>query len=218
MTDRVRVDYTVSVPAAVEVDARSVSGGIKVTGVRGVTRVESVSGDLTTSATPNLESAKSVSGNLDVADLAGDRSVSAASLSGSVRARNIRARALSLSTVSGDATVTDAECERVDAKTITGSIEYTGPLSRNGRYEFNSHSGTLRLTVPDSTGFTLSVSTFSGMIRSDLPMTLSGDGSRRGGRGRFGGLNGRSIQGTFRDGSASLSLRTFSGDIVISKR
>src|SRR6266508_2485961 len=55
--DRVAVDYTVSVPLSAAVDLKSVSGDVKVTGVQGAVRVESISGTLTTASTPRLEAA-----------------------------------------------------------------------------------------------------------------------------------------------------------------
>src|SRR4051794_41136212 len=45
--DRVSVDYTVTVPASVSVDVHSVSGSLKVTGVHGSLRAETVSGEVT---------------------------------------------------------------------------------------------------------------------------------------------------------------------------
>jgi hypothetical protein len=50
-------------------------------------------------------------------------------------------------------------------------------------------------------------------------VTLSDAGPNRGrGRRGFGGIPGKSIRAQFGDGSAELMVRSFSGDIVISKR
>ena len=68
-TDHVSVDYTVTVPASASVDVHSVSGSVKVTGVHGALRAETISGDVTTSDTPQLEQAKTVSGDMAVAYL-----------------------------------------------------------------------------------------------------------------------------------------------------
>ena len=58
-----------------------------------------------------------------------------------------------------------------------------------------------------STGFELEANSFSGNIHSDLPIKLQGDIGRR-----------RSMQGVYGDGSAVLSVTTFSGSVVISKK
>jgi len=80
-------------------------------------------------------------------------------------------------------------------------------------YDVNVHSGTVRFVLTNPPGFELTASTFSGNIRSDLPLTIGGgdNASRR-------GVSNRSVRATFGDGSATLTLRTFSGDIVIAKR
>ena len=61
----------------------------------------------------------------------------------------------------------------------------------------------------------------SGSIRSELPLTIGGDSDRRGGnapRGRRNAVNTHSMRATFGHGSATLVVRTFSGDIIIAKR
>ena len=101
----------------------------------------------------------------------------------------------------------------------SGNVAYEGALARNGRYELTAHSGSIRLTLPESPGFSLSADTFSGTIRSDLPVTFEDRGPARGrGRRAIGGISRNSIRARFGDGGAELMVRSFSGDIVISKR
>ena len=212
----VSVDYTISLPASAGVDAKSVSGVIRISNVQGIVRVENVSGDVLTSATPKVELVKSVSGDVSLGGVTSDGDLSASSVSGSVTAKGVKARGLDLATVSGTITISDASCDRLDSKSVSGDIGYSGTIARAGRYNINTHSGSIRLTLSGSTGFELIANTFSGNIRSDLPITIGGSQSGRPERPRFG--PGRSLRGTFGDGSASLSLRTFSGDVVIQKR
>jgi DUF4097 and DUF4098 domain-containing protein YvlB len=212
----VSVDYTVSVPSSAAVDVKSVSGIAKVSNVQGAVRAESVSGDVVTSGTPRLEFAKTVSGDVSLGGVTTDGDLAATSVSGSLSARGLKARGIELGSVSGNINVSDASCERLDGKTVSGNIEYAGSLAKAGRYNINSHSGTIRLTLTGSTGFELIANTFSGNVRSDLPLTIGGSLADRDDRRRGG--PGRAIRGTFGDGSASLMIRTFSGDIVIAKR
>jgi DUF4097 and DUF4098 domain-containing protein YvlB len=132
-----------------------------------------------------------------------------------VTIKGVKARGLDLSSISGDVVVTDATCDRLTAKSVSGSIEYTGSLARNGRYEMNTHSGNVRLVLPASPGFDLTATTFSGGIRSAFGMTVGGDASSD---VRRHGIGNRSIHATYGDGSATLTLRSFSGNIVIDKR
>jgi DUF4097 and DUF4098 domain-containing protein YvlB len=212
----VSVDYTISLPSSASVEAKSVSGTLKVANVQGIVRAESVSGDVITSSTPQVEVAKTVSGDVSLAGVTSDGDLSASSVSGSVTAKGLKARGLDLGTVSGNIIITDASCDRLDSKSVSGNIEYSGAIARAGRYNINTHSGTIRLSLSGSGGFELIANTFSGSIRSDLPITIGGQQTGRPDRPGFG--PGRSIRGTFGDGSASLSLRTFSGDVIIQKR
>jgi putative adhesin len=212
--NRVSVDYAVTVPSGASVELKSVSGSVKVTGVRGAVRAESVSGNVTTTDTPKVEAARSISGNVTLSGIAIDGDLSAGTVSGTVTAKGVKAHALELGSVSGDMVVTDVTCDRLNAKSVSGGFEYTGAITRGGVYDVNLHSGTVRFVLNNPSGFELSASTFSGSIRSDLPLTIGGDRDARARRG----VSSRSMRATFGDGSATLTLRTFSGNIVIEKR
>jgi len=213
--DRVAVDYTVTVPASTGVDAKSISGTVKISNVQGVVRAETISGGVTTASTPKLELAKSASGDVDLTDATTEGDLNATRVSGGIRARGLKARTLDLGTVSGDVTLSNIACTRLGVRSVSGSVEYAGTLAKGGRYDINSHSGTVRLSIGSDVGFELSANSFSGSIRSELPMTL-GPTSARNDRRRPG--PGHSTHAVFGDGSAALTIRTFSGDIVITKR
>ncbi|HJZ71341.1 MAG TPA: DUF4097 family beta strand repeat-containing protein [Vicinamibacterales bacterium] len=212
--NNVSVDFTITVPNGASVEVKSVSGSVKVSGVRGAVRGESVSGDVTTTDTPKVEAAKTVSGDVTLSGIQNDGDLSASSVSGNVRARGVKAHALDLGSVSGDLTVSDVTCDRLNAKSVSGGFEYTGSIARGGVYDVNLHSGTVRFVLANPSGFELTANTFSGSIRSDLPLTIGGTSDR----GQRRGVNNRSMRATFGDGSATLTVRTFSGDIVIAKR
>jgi DUF4097 and DUF4098 domain-containing protein YvlB len=217
----VSVDYTIVVPATASVDLHSVSGGIKVTGVHGSLRSETVSGDVTITDAPRLEAAKTVSGEVSLTGITTDGDLTASTVSGNVRARGLKARSVDLGSVSGDISVTEATCERLGVKTVSGSVEYAGGIAKGGRYEINGHSGTVRLLLANPGGFELNANSFSGSIRSELPLTIGGDTGRRddgGPRSRRYGPERHAMRATFGDGSATVVVRTFSGDIVIAKR
>ena len=214
----VSVDYTIAVPASASVDVHSVSGDIKVTGAQGLVRLESVSGSITVSGTPRLEKAKSVSGDVTLTDASGEGDISLGSISGTIQAKGLKSRGVEVSSVSGDVTLASVACERLDAKSMSGDLGYEGTLARSGRYNLNSHSGSVRLVLANASGFELDASSFSGSIDSDgLPLTIGGDVDRRREERRHG-PNTSHVHGTFGDGSALIIVRTFSGDITIQKR
>jgi len=171
---RISVDYTVTVPASAALDVHSVSGSVKVTGVRGPVRAETVSGNVTTSETPKLESAKSVSGDVSVTGATGDGELATSSVSGHVTATGVKARGLDANSVSGTVTLGDITCDRLAVKTVSGDVVYAGAILRAGRYEIATHSGDVRLSLSNPAGFGFTASSFSGSIRSELPMTIGG--------------------------------------------
>jgi DUF4097 and DUF4098 domain-containing protein YvlB len=210
------VDYTVTMPSGGSAMLRSVSGDVRVTNVKGELRAESVSGDMVTSGATRLSLVKTVSGDIEVTDAAADGEVTVSTVSGDLTARGLKARAVDLSSVSGDVLLTSVTTERAMVKTVSGGVEYSGPLTRNGRYEMTAHSGTIRLMVSETSGFELEATTFNGDVRSDFPLTLRGSMEDQGGSQRTR-LN-RSIRGSYGDASAIVNLKSFSGDIVITKR
>jgi DUF4097 and DUF4098 domain-containing protein YvlB len=218
--DHASVDYTITMPATGATDLHSVSGDVRVTGIRASVRAESVSGNITATDTPKLESAKSVSGDVTLSGVTTEGDLAAGSVSGSVIARGVKVHSLEIGSVSGDLTATDVACDRLTAKSVSGSVDYSGAITKGGTYDINVHSGDVRLKLANPSGFVLNATSFSGSIRSDLPLTIGGDSAARDRDrgGRKSGMDNHSMRATYGDGSATLTVRTFSGDIVISKR
>jgi DUF4097 and DUF4098 domain-containing protein YvlB len=207
------VDFTVSVPRDASVSLRSVSGTVKVSNVNGELRAETVSGDIVATATRKLRTAKTVSGDVEISEAEAEE-LSVGSVSGDVVVNRLKASGIDGQTVSGDMRLTDTEIDHATLRSVSGDIDYTGRLLRNGRYQMQSHSGDIRITPGDARGFALEGTTFSGDVRSDYALTLQtapGNSFSPGGRNR-------SVRGSFGDASATLTLQSFSGDIVIVKR
>ena len=212
---RVSVSYDVMVPRDIAVSVQSVSGDLAISGVDGEVRAETVSGDVDIRRATQLAHATTVSGDLRLADIAADGELRLSSVSGDARVRDASAQRVSLETVSGDLDLTGMRFDRFDMNTVSGDIEYEGELVDNGRYSITTHSGDVRLTLTENVGFELEANSFSGSVRSDLPVILRGSGGRdERGRGR----RNRNVVGTFGDGSAQIDITTFSGDVVISRR
>jgi DUF4097 and DUF4098 domain-containing protein YvlB len=211
------VDYTIAVPPTAAVSIKTISGDVSVNGVRGEVRAETVSGNVAMTATPNLVLAKAVSGDVHARDIGAPVSLTLGTVSGNVTATALKVRTLDAGTVSGNLQLSSLQVERLTAKTISGDIEFDGGLARGGRYEFNAHSGGVRLILANTSGFELDASTFSGSIRSDFPVTLRSTSRDDDPRSRRG-MGNRAIRGTFGDAGAILAIRSFSGTVVITKK
>jgi DUF4097 and DUF4098 domain-containing protein YvlB len=211
------VDYVISVPPSATVALKSISGDISVTNVKGEVRAETVSGNVNITGTPNVALAKTISGDVTARDVATQTTLVLSTVSGTVLGTGLKVRSLEAGSVSGDVRLVGSEIERLEAKSLSGNIEFDAPLSKGGRYEFTSHSGDVRVVLSGNTGFELDADTFSGNVRSDVPVTLRAVGSREPGQGRRSGSN-RAIRGSYGDASALLSIRSHSGSVVISKK
>jgi Toastrack DUF4097 len=207
------IDFTVSVPRDASVTLKSVSGDVRVTNVNGDLRAESTSGDVVMSNVRRIRLAKSVSGDVDIAD-ATTEDVTAESISGEVIIRAVKTRVLSLQSVSGDVRLTDVDAERVQSRSVSGDVEYSGRLAPNGRYDLQTHSGSVRVTPASAQGFDVEARTFSGNVRSDYPMTIQGGSSFTDRRGP----GNRTVRGSVGGGGAMLNLQSFSGNITIVRR
>ena len=73
----------------------------------------------------------------------------------------------------------------MEVRAVNGNIDYTGDLARNGRYQFISHSGDIRLVLSGATGFELQANSFSGTVRSDFAIKRRPAGGE--GQGAFRG-------------------------------
>lgn len=207
----IEVEFDVKVPPDCSVDLRSVSGDIRVTNVKGELRSQTVSGNVTLEATTKIAVGKTVSGDIQITNGGGDASTSLATVSGDVTALGLTARSLDLNTISGDFRITNWAGERANARSLSGDVELSGSLAKGGRYDIESHSGDVRLALAEQPGFELAANTFSGRIRVDFSIKSEGP-VRDQDRGP------RSVRGTFADGSASVRVQTFTGDVTVTRR
>jgi DUF4097 and DUF4098 domain-containing protein YvlB len=201
------------------VTERSGSVSIKAEATRGRQNLAEVDYVITVPESTELTIA-TLSGDIHVKHVAGDIHVDAKS--GDVTITDVKPRGIEASTISGDIHLDQVETDRLEANVTSGDIEYRGKLAKNGRYEFRSVSGNIRLEPDGNEGFSVDASTFSGDFTSDLKLTLEGNssGNRFSAGGRpvvFPGNRGN-IHGMFNDGGAHISVRSLSGDIAIAKK
>ena len=206
----VSVDYVVTAPAGTRITARTVSGDVAVTAITGDLSLHTTSGDVDATDTPRLAVAKTVSGDITLRNVSAEGLLQAATMSGDVTATRVRARRIEMGTISGTVTLREADSDDVTLKATSGDLLFDGNLAKGGRYSFTSHSGDVRLALDGVVGFTFEASSFNGTVRTDLPVQLSGIGTGR--------RPNRNVRGTFGDGSAAVSVTSFSGDVVVTKR
>ena len=203
----VSVNYTVTAPAGTRLTIRSISGDASVKGITGDVSVDVVSGAIRITDAGNVSSATTISGNVFITNANVNGSMNVTTVSGDMTLDRIKCRRLSGSVISGEVHAKDVSCDNAELKSLSGSVDYTGALAKSGRYELQTHSGNVHLTVTGSVGFELQASTFSGQVRLDPPLEL-----------QRSTLTRKSARGTVGDGSAVVTATAFSGDVVITKK
>ena len=197
-------DYEVQVPRGVRLILEAVSGDVSSRGSQGEIEATSVSGDVEVFDGLRDVSVESVSGSAHASNVNGN--LRAETVSGDLRAETVSGN-VEASSVSGTIRLSGIQSRDVRTETVSGDIIYVGTIEPTGRYSFDSHSGTIRMTIPRNAGAQFSMDTFSGDFSIDFPVTVA---PRRNGRGRD-----NHVEFTIGDGRAMVKAETFSGRIVI---
>jgi DUF4097 and DUF4098 domain-containing protein YvlB len=202
----VSTTLNVTAPAGTRLNARSVSGSVAVRGITGEITVDTISGSIRVDDGGRISQARSVSGDVMLTGLETDGAVTAGTVSGNISLSNVKARRVVAENVSGRIRADGVTSDGALMKSLSGPVEFVGPLARNGRYELHSHSGTVRLVVAGDVGFELQATSFSGRIRPE-GLSLQAITMNRG-----------ALRATVGDASAVVIAGTFSGDVVIAKK
>jgi hypothetical protein len=144
-----KVDYSVRVPQGVQLEGSCVSSGLNVSGLSGVFKL------------------KTISGEMEIKDLSGPFKLNV--VSGDITGARLKGP-LELGTVSGRVKLLQSEFPSADASTVSGELVLQTQIS-SGPYIFSSVSGSVRMVVPAETNCSAELNTVSGSIRSSLPAT-----------------------------------------------
>ncbi|HKZ69708.1 MAG TPA: DUF4097 family beta strand repeat-containing protein [Anaerolineales bacterium] len=206
-----------------DVEAHSNAGEIIFDGVRASGEV-SISTDFgevdVDGGTAKTLFAKTNSGDVTVQNVNVAESISARSEFGQVRVVDVAGESYELNSNSGgitlegatgpvtahtdfgDVTVTGGVEVTLDLSTNSGNVEFAGSLSK-GLHTISTDFGQITLKLPDDSELTVDLQTEFGRIKSDLPITLSGDQEENHWQGEING------------GGAELTATTNSGNITI---
>lgn len=193
------------VPARVRLWIKTATASIDVNDVAGGLDLYVVSGTIDVTGNPRELNAEAIDGDIHIT---GSPSwVRAKSASGSITFQGASPDA-AFSTVSGPIKVDGGNgiFERTKIETVTGSIGFAGRLDRSGAFDFDTHSGSIDIAIPDKTAATFSVVTIAGSITN----TLS---KKNPIPGRF--ARGAELTVDESGGGAKVSVRTFKGAVTL---
>ena len=198
----ISIDYEITAPAETTVRARTGSGDQRLEGLHGNMDLESGSGDMRLRDLTGGIRTRTGSGNVESVKISGPFSAHAGS--GDIRLEESGVGDVNVHTGSGNITLSGVN-GMLHAEAGSGDITVGG--TEAGAWEIRTGSGNVGLRLPSQAGFDLDLSTSSGTIVVDEPVTTTVQG--RGQESR------RSISGKVRGGGPMIQVHTGSGNISI---
>lgn len=201
----VSVAYNVTTPAGTRLEIHTITGDVSVAGLKGEMSANTVSGGVQVTQAGAPVSAHTVTGKIVISDAQTDGAIEAGTVNGTVQLTNIKAKRLEASAVSGQITAHQIQAGSADVNTMAGQIEYVGAVAAGGRYEFQAHSGQIRLALTGD--FEFEGQTFAGSVDADPSLGLPPPTGRR-----------QSVRGTVGKGGATVEATTFSGSVKVGRK
>ena len=201
-------DLTVMVPARSRVSVNTVSADTNLTGVTGAQRLQSVSGNLITTAGSEDVECKTVSGDVSVEGSGQKGLLTITTVSGDASALKV-AGEVNANTVSGDLVLGLGETQRSRLRSTSGDVVLATRLVPDSRFDVESISGDVRVSLHGEIDAEFDVSSFSGEISNCFgPKPVSTSEYTPGQELRF-----REGQGT-----ARIRIKTLNGDVNLCRK
>jgi DUF4097 and DUF4098 domain-containing protein YvlB len=198
----ISIDYEITVPADTTIRSHSGSGNQTIEGTRGDADVQSGSGDIKLTQITGEVHIQSGSGNVRAREIAG--AIRGGAGSGDIDVEETSQGDIDLHTGSGNITVRGIQGGfRAEA----GSGDITAEGEQRGNWEIHTGSGNVHVKLPADAAFDADISTSSGELEVNAPITMTV-------QGRVNETH-KQIVGKVREGGPLLKLRTGSGDIQI---
>lgn len=198
----ISVDYEITVPADTTLRTHSGSGNQTIEGTHGNVDLQSGSGDVRLAQISGEIRLQTGSGNVRAREIEGPVRGSAGS--GDIELEENGTGDIDLHTGSGNITARGIQgAFRGDA----GSGDITADGTMTGAWDIHTGSGNVHIQLPRNAAFDANLSTSSGSLSVDAPLTMTVQGRVQESR--------KSVMGKVRGGGPLLTLRTGSGDIHI---
>lgn len=198
MYKHVSIDYVIWAPRTAELNTSSGSGDVEVEGMTGMLTAGSGSGNIKADGAGAGSKFETGSGDVTVKNLGGD--AKAETGSGNIHVETGSHGDLKVETGSGDITVEGMQ-GGLRAQTGSGNITING--TPTAMWKLSTGSGDVRMTIPESVGYTLDAETSSGDIQVSQPITMQGSMSKQ------------HVHGTVHGGGPDIHAETGSGNIEL---
>lgn len=202
----VSVGYTATVPPGTRVNVSSLGATVNVNGVKGDVLIDVAGGDITITSS-RVSRAKSMGGDITLTDVDNEATMEVGTFGGDIVIERARMKRLSAETMGGELRARDISADEASLSSLAGDVEYSGSLSKNGRYELRTHSGDVRFVPGGTVGFEIEATTFSGRVQPAVDLAL-----------KILSKTQRGFRGIAGDGSARVIVSALSGDVIILRK
>lgn len=198
----ISINYEITVPVDSTVHSHSGSGDQIIEGTHGNADVQTGSGDVKLSRITGEIHVQTGSGDVRALEIAGP--VRGNTGSGDVEVREIGSGDIDMHTGSGNISVRGVQG---GLRAEAGSGDITAEGTQTSAWQIRTGSGNVHVRLPANAAFDADISTSSGTLDVNAPITMTVQGRVQETR--------KHIDGKVRGGGPLLSLRTGSGDIHI---
>ncbi|MEP7327061.1 MAG: DUF4097 family beta strand repeat-containing protein [Gemmatimonadota bacterium] len=203
--DQAPAHLIVKVPNRSRVWIKAATASIDLSGLQGGVDVSSTSGNIRFEGSPDQLNLETMDGSIEV--IANGPWMRAKTASGTITLRG-GGEDVGATTVSGDVTLLSSGMRRVRMETVSGKLNFSGALARDGALTVESHSGPVDLLLPADLSAEFDLSTYEGTITNGFAPERRP--TRQGA--------GEELHITALTGSANINVRTFKGPIVLRKK
>jgi hypothetical protein len=196
------VDYEITAPAWMPVKVDGTYNFVQIEGAQSEVSATTVRGDITVRGGSGFVTAKSIEGTVTVDGAKGR--IQAESVNEGIKISGSSGD-ITAETTNGDITLNGVDAKNVEVATVNGDITFDGRVS-GGRYRFATHNGDIRVTMPETASATITVRTYNGDFRTNLPLKGAEPSQAR---------RGRRTVFTLGSGAADMELESFGGTIVL---
>jgi len=158
-------DLEIRVPAGSSLSTNTVSADQRIRNVRGLQRLQSVSGDVSTEAWTEEVEIRTVSGDVELDADGQSTLVNVTTVSGDAQLSNV-AGEITINTVTGDFEVEAGRITRGRMRTTNGDLDLSATLAPEGRLDIETINGDLVIDFAGPVSAEFDIETFNGDIEN----------------------------------------------------
>jgi len=202
ISKHLRVKYIVSVPRIYNVDLKTKGGSISVENLEGEVKSRTSGGSLHYDRISGDVSGKTSGGSIRIGEV--DGTVGVHTSGGSIKIKQAKGQ-VDAHTSGGSITVEEV-MGAISAKTSGGSVKAYISRQPKSDCRLTTSGGSITVYMQDDIGFDVDARASGGQVRTEFPVTLKGEISKK------------YLKAKINDGGPELYLRTSGGSIYLKKK